>query len=142
MFRGGFAHSLDEKGRVIIPQKFRLLLGVEFVITKGVDKCLWVFTNSEFAELEKRLAAQTMLDPNALRLQRYFCAEAADVTTDKQGRVALPSNLREHAMIDKEVMIVGTVNRLEIWSKQRWDEQNSATTDDLISESAREVGMG
>lgn len=142
MFRGGFAHSLDDKGRVIIPQKFRLLLGEKFVITKGVDKCLWVFTEEEFLDLEKRLDAQTMLDHNAIRLQRFFSGEAVDAATDGQGRVALPSNLRDFAMIDKEVMIVGAVNRLEIWGKQRWDELNSATTDDLISESAREVGMG
>ncbi len=142
MFRGGFAHSLDDKGRVIIPQKFRLLLGEKFMITKGVDKCLWVFTEEEFRKLEDRLSAQPMLDSNVIVLQRFFSGEAVDATTDSQGRVALPSNLREFAMIDKEVMIIGAVNRIEIWGKQRWDEKSAAMTDELISESAREIGIG
>lgn len=142
MFRGGFAHNIDDKGRVIVPQKFRLLLGEKFVVTKGLDRCLWVFADEEFRELDERLKAQPMLDPNAVRLQRFFCAEAVDAVTDAQGRVALPANLREYAAIEKEVMIIGAGNRIEIWSKPRWDETASALSDDMIRESAREIGVG
>ena len=142
MFRGGFVHSLDDKGRIIIPQKFRLLLGEKFVITKGMDKCLWIFSEEEFRSLDERLKAQPMLDPNAVRLQRFFSAEAIDATTDLQGRVALPVNLRDYAVIDKETMIVGAGNRIEIWSKARWDELTDSLTDELISESAKAVGLG
>ncbi len=142
MFRGGFAHNLDDKGRIIIPQKFRLLLGEKFVITKGLDKCLWVFGEEEWRKLDSRLNSQPMLDHNAVRLQRFFSAEAVDGTTDLQGRIALPSTLREYAMIDKETMIVGAGNRIEIWSKLRWDALTDSLTDDLISEAAKEVGIG
>ena len=141
MFRGGFAHSLDPKGRVIIPQKLRNSLGEDFVITKGIDRCLWVFTNEEFRKLDERLKAQPMLDPNAVRLQRFFSGEAVDANTDLQGRVAIPANLRDYASIDKDVMIVGAGNRVEIWSKPKWDEITDVG-DDLIRESAREIGVG
>jgi len=142
MFRGGFTHNLDDKGRVIIPQKFRLLLGEKFVITKGLDKCLWVFPEEEFRRLDERLKAQPMLDPGAIRLQRFFSADAVDGTTDAQGRVVLPLNLREYASIDKEVTIAGTGNRIEIWSRSRWEELAGSMSDDLISQAARELGVG
>ncbi|MHB0913013.1 MAG: division/cell wall cluster transcriptional repressor MraZ [Armatimonadota bacterium] len=142
MFRGGYTHSIDDKGRIIIPQKFRLLLGEKFVVTRGLDRCLWVFTEEEFRKLDERLKAQPMLDPNAVRLQRFFSGEAVDGAADSQGRIALPSNLRDYAGIDKESTIVGAGNRIEIWSKARWDEINDALTDDMISASAREVGIG
>lgn len=142
MFRGGFAHNIDDKGRVIIPLKFRLLLGEKFIVTKGLDRCLWVFPEDEFRKLDEHLKAQPMLDAHAVRLQRFFSADAVDGTTDSQGRVALPSNLREFAGIDKEVVIVGAGNRIEIWSDARWQEVSASMTDELISESAREVGIG
>lgn len=142
MFRGGFTHSLDDKSRVIVPQKFRLLLGEKFIITKGVDKCLWVFTEEEFRKLDEHLKAQPMLNPSAVRLQRFFSAEAVEATADSQGRIALPLNLREYASIDKEVTIVGTGNRIEIWSKSRWDALAEEITDDLISEAAKDIGIG
>lgn len=142
MFRGGFTHSIDDKGRVIIPQKFRLLLGEKFVVTKGLDKCLWVFAEDEWRKLDERLKAQPMLDASAVRLQRFFSGEAIDGATDPQGRVAIPVNLREYAGIDKEVMIVGAGNRIEIWSKSSWDNLTDSMTDEQIRESAREIGVG
>lgn len=142
MFRGGYNHSLDDKGRIIIPQKFRYVLGEKFVVTKGLGRCLWVFTEDEFRKLDDRIQAQPMLDINAVRLQRFFTGEALDATTDIQGRVALPANLREYAGIDKDVMVVGAGNRIEMWSKQRWDETIESLTDEIISESARDIGLG
>lgn len=142
MFRGGFAHSVDDKGRIIIPQKFRLLLGEKFVITRGLDKCLWVFTEEEFRRLEDRLRSHPMLDTNTVRLQRFFSAESVEGTTDSQGRIALSQNLREYAGIEKETMIVGASNRIEIWSKSKWDAIANELTDDLIAAAAKEVGIG
>jgi len=142
MFRGGFAHSVDEKGRVIVPQKFRLLLGEKFVVTKGLDRCLWVFPDEEFRKLDAHLNSQPMLDPNAVRLQRFFSGEAMDASSDAQGRVALPSNLRDYACIEKEVTIIGAGNRIEIWSKAGWDSMDASMTDEGIRQSAREIGLG
>lgn len=142
MFRGGFTHSLDDKGRVIVPLKFRSLLGEKFVITKGVDRCLWVFTEDEFRKLDEHLKAQPMLNASAVRLQRFFSAEAVESTADTQGRAAIPQNLRDYAYIDKEVTIVGTGNRIEIWSKSRWDDLANMVTDEMIGEAAREIGIG
>ena len=142
MFIGCFIHNLDDKGRIIIPLKFRSLLGEKFVITKGPDKCLWVFTIEEFKNLEKRLEELPLLDPSALRLFRFFSAEAVDATTDAQGRVAIPQHLREYASIEREVVIVGTGNRLEIWNKRKWDELTSSMDEELIREAARSVGIG
>lgn len=141
MFRGGFNHSLDDKNRVIIPQKLRYALGENFVVTKGLSKCLWIFTEEKFRELDSLINNQTMLNKDAILLQRFFTAEALDATTDIQGRVAIPSNLREFAGIDKDIMIIGAGNRVEIWSKQRWDELNSAITDEMICESAEHIGL-
>lgn len=142
MFRGGFTHSLDDKGRVIVPLKFRTLLGEKFVITKGVDHCLWVFTEEGFRKLDDHLKSQPMLNASAVRLQRFFSGEAVETAADTQGRVAIPQSLREFAFIDKEVTIVGTGNRIEIWSKSRWDDITNLVTDEMISEAAREIGIG
>ena len=142
MFRGGFAHNFDDKGRIIIPLKFRSLLGEKFVITKGLDRCLWVFTEEGFRELDERLRSRPMLDPDAVRLQRFFSGEAVDAQVDSQGRVAIPASLREYAGIDRETMVIGAVGRIEIWSKPRWDSLSEVLTDDVIGAAARQMGIG
>lgn len=142
MFRGAFTHNLDDKSRVIIPQKFRLLLGEKFVITKGLDRCLWVFPDEEFRELDQRLKSMPMFDQDAVRLLRFFSADAIDASADAQGRVAIPHHLREFAGIEREVTIVGTGNRIEIWSKQRWNEFTYSMNEELIRESAKALGIG
>lgn len=142
MFRGGFAHNFDDKGRIIIPLKFRSLLGEKFIITKGLDRCLWVFTEEGFRNLDMRLKSRPMLDPDAVRLQRFFSGEAVDAAPDSQGRVAIPANLREYAGIEKETMIIGAGERLEIFSKSRWDSLSDLLTDDMISAAAKQMGIG
>jgi len=142
MFRGGFAHSVDDKGRLIVPLKFRSLLGEKFVITKGIDGCLWVFPEEEFRELDERLKSRPMFDPVAVRLQRFFSGEAVDTSADSQGRVAIPLNLRDYAGISKDAMIIGAGNRIEIWSKTSWDNLNEVLTDELITASAKDLGIG
>lgn len=142
MFRGAHYHSVDDKGRVIIPLRFRSELGNTFVITKGMDKCLFVFREDSFTDMEKKLDAQPILDKHTIRLQRWFSAEALETQVDAQGRVAIPSNLRDFANIGEEVVIAGAGSRIEIWSRNGWDAFNASLSDDDISESAAEVGLG
>lgn len=142
MFRGAHYHSVDDKGRVIIPLRFRNELGTTFIITKGLDRCLFVYREDDFEEMEKKLQAQPALDRHTIRLQRWFSAEAVESQVDNQGRVAIPSNLRDFAGIQEEVAIVGAGSRIEIWSRAGWDAFNASLTDDDITVSAAEVGLG
>jgi MraZ protein len=142
LFRGAHYHSVDDKGRVIIPLRFRNELGNTFIITKGLDKCLFVYRDKDFQEMEDKLMNQPALDRHTIRLQRWFSAEAVETQVDNQGRVAIPSNLREFAAIDEEVAIVGTGKRIEVWSRAGWDAFNASLTDEDIMASAVEVGLG
>ncbi len=142
MFRGANYHSVDDKGRVIIPLRFRNELGNTFVITKGLDKCLFVFREKDFQDMEEKLQEQPTLDKHTIRLQRWLSAEALETQVDSQGRVAIPGNLREFASIDEDVTIVGAGNRIEIWSKDGWDAFIASLSDDDIMSSAVEVGLG
>ena len=141
VFQGEFDHSVDDKGRVIIPNKFRSSLGERFSMTKGVGGCIFVYTESAYKELSETLNSQRQLDEHTMRLQRFFTA--TETSVDGQGRVAIPSKLREWAKIGEQgdVVIVGTGNRIEIWSKKSWDRYNDDLTDAMITESAREVGI-
>lgn len=141
MFRGAHYHSVDDKGRVIIPLRFRTELGNTFIITKGLDHCLFVYREDDFGEMEKKLQAQPALDRHTIRLQRWFSAEAVESQVDSQGRVAIPGNLREFAGIGEEVAIVGAGTRIEVWSRAGWDAFNASLTDEDISASAAEVGL-
>ena len=140
-FRGEHYHGLDEKGRVIMPLKFRNALGNSFVITKGVGPCLSVYKEADFDKIEDNLNKQPSLDPHVLRMKRLLCAPAVDTDTDNQGRVALPSNLRQWAGIDTEVVVVGMGEKIEIWSRSGWIALNDSLDDDLIVSSARETGL-
>lgn len=142
MFRGAHYHSVDDKGRVIIPLRFRNELGNTFIITKGLDKSLFVYRDKDFQDMEDQLMSQPALDRHTIRLQRWFSAEAVETQVDNQGRVAIPSNLREFAAIDEEVAIVGAGKRIEIWSRVGWDAFNASLTDEDIMMSAIEVGLG
>ncbi|MES2464242.1 MAG: division/cell wall cluster transcriptional repressor MraZ [Armatimonadota bacterium] len=142
MFRGAHYHSVDDKGRVIIPLRFRNELGNTFIITKGLDKCLFVYRDKDFQEMEDQMMSQPALDRHTIRLQRWFSAEAVETQVDNQGRVAIPSNLRDFAAIDEEVAIVGAGKRIEVWSRAGWDAFNASLTDEDIMESAVEVGLG
>lgn len=142
MFRGAHYHSVDDKGRVIIPLRFRNELGNTFVITKGLGKCLFVYREKDFQDMEEKILGQPILDHHAIRLQRWFSAEAVETQVDSQGRVAIPGNLRDFAHIEEDVAIVGTGHRIEIWSKQGWDALNASLTDEDIMVSLQEVGLG
>ena len=134
-FKGEYSHSIDAKGRLIIPSKFRDLLGEQFVVTKGFDGCLFVFSEEGWEAFEEKLQALPMDKPEARMLGRFFIAGAIDAETDKQGRILIPSNLLAHAKIEKEAVIAGVGNRAEIWSKEEWEK--ASTFDDINSIAAK-----
>ena len=140
MFMGEYDHTIDVKGRVIIPSKFREDLSGEFVITAGLDGCLFVYPMDEwerFIDELKRLPGSK----EVRKLQRYFMAGAAACDMDKQGRVLIPNKLREHGEIEKDVVLVGVINKIEIWSQERWNSNNNYEDVDQIAEKMAEFGL-
>lgn len=124
MLKGEYSHNIDAKGRLIIPAKFRDDLGENFVITKGMENCLYVYPEDEWNDFEKKLnALPTTTDKKARAFAYFFQGSAADGELDKQGRTLIPSVLRTYAKLDKEVVFVGMGKRAEIWDKARWDER-------------------
>ena len=142
MFMGEYNHTIDPKGRVIIPAKFRDTLGEQFVITKGLDGCLFVYDEQEWKAFEEKLKTLPITNKEARAFVRFFIAGAADVETDKQGRILIPVVLRDHAKLIKDVVLVGVGSRVEIWSKECWD--NTAQYDDVdeIAEHMQNLGFG
>lgn len=120
MFTGEYQHTLDGKGRVIIPSKLRDGLGDRFVITRGLDQCLFVYPNSEWVRLEQKLKQLPFTKSDSRAFTRLFFSGAMEVEADKQGRILIPNNLREYAGIEKEVMFIGVSNRVEVWSEESW----------------------
>lgn len=130
MFIGEYQHTIDNKGRMIIPSKFRGDLGEQFILTKGLDGCLFVYSLKEWKVLEDKLATLPLTSKDARAFVRFFFAGATECEFDKQGRIVIPSNLREYSQILKEAIIIGVSNRLEIWSKENWMTYND---DDHLS---------
>jgi len=128
MLVGEFQHNIDAKGRMIMPAKFREELGEKFVVTKGLDKCLFVFAASEWEKLDKQLSELSL--SKGRKTQRFFYGGMTDCEIDKQGRVLVPANLREYAGLEKDVVVVGLARRAEIWSKTEWDKQNEQFIED------------
>lgn len=133
MFMLKYNHTLDPKGRVIIPSKWRETLGENFFVSKGMDPCLHIYANEAWEEFENKLAQLPMEDERARRVVRYFLAGAAQVETDKQGRILLPTELRTFAGLDEdnEVVMVGMGNHIELWSKSRYE---TVTAEDDVNE--------
>ena len=120
MFTGEFQHTLDGKGRVIIPSRLRDGLGDRFVITRGLDQCLFVYPSSEWVRLEQKLKQLPFTKKDSRAFSRLFFSGAMEVEADKQGRILIPQNLREYAGIEKDVMFIGVSNRVEVWSEAAW----------------------
>ena len=139
MFKGEYSHTIDTKGRLIIPAKFREQLGEAFVITRGLDGCLYIYDNEEWLKFEENLRT---LPPNkdSRMLVRFFSAGAADVEVDKQGRILIPANLREAAGLNKDVVLAGVAGRIEVWSKEKWDENVYDEMED-IAEKMADMGL-
>ena len=122
MFMGEYNHTIDAKGRLIIPSKFRELLGEEFVLTKGLDGCLSIYPMDEWNAFEEKLRALPLTNKNARTFTRFFVAGATNCELDKQGRILVPQTLREFAGLEKDVVLTGNLNRIEVWSKEKWSE--------------------
>lgn len=141
MFMGEYSHSIDAKGRLIIPSKFREQLGEEFVLTKGLDGCLFVFPNDEWKSFEEKLRALPLTNKSARTFSRFFVAGATFCELDKQGRILVPATLREFAGLEKDVVLTGNINRIEIWSKEKWSENNNYDDMDAIAENLTDLGI-
>lgn len=142
MFMGEYNHTIDAKGRLIIPSKFRETLGDEFVVTKGLDGCLFVYDNAEWGNFENKLKTLPLTNKDARQFVRFFLAGAASVEVDKQGRILLPSVLREFGQLAKDVILVGVGSRIEIWSRERWEGTSDTLDMDEIAERMSEMGFG
>ncbi len=141
MFRGGFEHQVDAKGRLIIPVRFRELLRPACFVTKGFHRCLFVFPWKRWLEIEEKLNAASITDLNALALQRFFGA-GVESNPDGQGRLMVPPALREYAEIEKDIFTLGANNRVEVWSKARWaDYENRELSLDGILEKVAALGL-
>ena len=142
MFMGEYNHTIDTKGRVIVPSKFRETLGDEFVVTKGLDGCLFVYDNQEWTAFEEKLKALPITNKDARAFVRFFLAGAAGVEVDKQRRILLPVSLREFAALERDVVLIGVGSRIEIWSRERWEDTASFDDMDTIAEHMAELGLG
>lgn len=143
MFMGEFQHTLDAKGRLIIPAKFREELGVGAVLTRGLDNCLFLFPHSEWQALEEKLKSLPLTKAGARQFVRFLFSGATDCELDKQGRIMIPQNLREYAEIDKEAVVIGVSSRVEIWSKARWEAyiREAEESYETIAESIVDLGI-
>ena len=141
MFMSQYNHTVDTKGRLIIPSKFREILGDEFVVTKGMDGCLFVYANDDWKVFEQKLTSLPITNKDARKFARFFLAGAAPVEVDKQGRILLPAHLREFAELDKDVVLVGVGSRIEIWTKDKWEENNVDDDMDAIGASMESLGL-
>lgn len=142
MFIGEYQHALDSKNRIIIPAKFREKLGSKFVMTKGLDGCLYAYPMDEWAKLEEKLKALPLTNKDARAFVRFIFSGAAEIEIDKQGRALIPQNLIEYAGIIKEIVTIGVLSRIEIWSKEKWNKYNDQNIDyNEIAEKMSELGI-
>ncbi len=140
MFMGEYNHTIDAKGRLIVPAKFREELGEAFVITNGNDGCLNIYTN----EAWETFLGKLQLLPNKRdkrEIVRKFVAQANTVEVDKQGRILVPSALREHAGLEKDVVLAGVIDKIEVWDKNRWDSESDIDDIDDIAERLADLGL-
>ena len=142
MFMGEYNHTIDAKGRLIVPSKFREALGDTFVVTKGLDGCLFVYDNKEWNAFEEKLKSLPLTNKEDRQFARFFLAGAAEVEVDKQGRILVPNILREFAQISKDVVLIGVASRIEIWSRERFEGIASFEDMDEIAEHMAELGLG
>lgn len=142
MFIGEYQHSLDSKNRIIVPSKIREGLGDRFIISKGLDGCLYAYPIDEWKKFEEKLRNLPLTNKDARAFVRFFVAGATEVETDKQGRGLIPTNLREYASIEKEIVTIGALNKIEIWSKEKWESYNESDIDfDSIADKMGDLGI-
>ena len=136
---GTFYQSMDVKGRMSFPNKLREIIGDSFVVTKGIDECLFVYSLENFEVLSEKLEALPM--SQARNIQRFFLASAQVVEADKQGRILVPMPLREFAHLEKDIVVAGVSGRAEIWDRSRWDEYNAAISEEDVMSSMEGLGI-
>ncbi len=141
MLIGEYEHSLDTKGRLILPVKLRQDMGDKFIITKGLDGCLFAFSQNEWLNFETKLKTLPLSDRNARNFVRFFLSGATECELDKQGRFLIPSNLRTAANLEKETIIIGVGTRLEIWDKATWSKCDEDISADEIAENMTMLGI-
>lgn len=143
MLIGEYEHSLDAKGRLIMPSKLREDIGEKFIITKGLDGCLFGFSKQEWSNFEEKLKTLPLTNKNARDFVRFFLSGAIECEIDKQGRFLIVANLRQYATMEKEVVIIGVGTRIEIWNKQKWEDYNSEEniSADQIAENMTMLGI-
>ena len=133
MFMGEYNHTIDAKGRLIIPAKIREQLGDHCVLSKGLDNCIAIYTAESWEQLSKTLQALPSNKANARAIKRFYFGSAAELEFDKQGRILVPSALREHAELQKDAVIIGTGDKVEIWSRERFDAYDAEVADSVES---------
>ena len=125
MFFGEYQHTIDAKGRMFVPAKFRDELGEKFIVTIGLDRCLFVFPMEAFMVYKEKLDTISLANLDAREFARFFFAGACECEIDKQGRIMLPAKLRQYAKLEKEATVVGVSGRVEIWDKESWESTHS-----------------
>ena len=141
MLMGEFEHTLDTKGRISMPAKLRKDMGETFILTKGLDGCLFAFSSEEWLNFESKLKSLPLSDKNARNFVRFFLAGATECEIDKQGRFLIPQNLRQAGSLEKEAVIIGVGTRLEIWDKSTWQAKDEEISADEIAENMTIFGI-
>jgi len=143
MLIGEFHYNIDQKGRLMIPAKFRQRFGLEAIITRGIDKCLFVFPKDEWEKVVDKLLKLPLSQANSRAFTRLMLAGAHQMEIDNQGRILIPENLRKYAEISKKVVVLGLYSRLEIWDEKIWEEykKNSESQSEEIAEKLSELGI-
>lgn len=143
MFMGEYQHNIDPKGRIIVPSKFRMELGETFVVTRGLDKCLFAYPMNEWEILEEKLKKLPLTKKDARAFTRFFFSGAVECEIDKQGRINIPQTLRNYAILDKECVVIGVSNRIEIWANDLWEDyvSNSEETFADIAENLMDFDL-
>jgi MraZ protein len=143
MFMGEYQHSLDNKGRLIIPARFRERLGESLIVTRGLDHCLFGYPLDEWKNLEEKLKALPMTQADSRAFVRFFFSGAIECELDKQGRIMLPQSLREYAQMEKEIVAVGVSTRIELWSLPLWNEYVAKASEsyEVLAEKIVDLGI-
>lgn len=143
MFIGEYTISMDAKGRIAVPAKFRSLLNAEAVVTRGLDKSLFLYPKNEWEKIAGKLAALPLSKANSRAFARLMLAGAFDAELDKQGRMMIPEYLRKFASLTKKVIVAGLYNRIEIWNEEAWDAYKTTTEKEStsIAEALGELGV-
>ena len=142
MLIGEYSHTIDAKGRVIVPVKFRTELGERFILTKGFDGCLYGYSLSEWSTIEEKVKTLPLITgKDARNFTRFFFSSAIECEFDSQGRILISQGLRTYASLEKDLVIIGVSSRIEIWSKSKWEEYNNSQDSDDIAEKMSLLGI-